>query len=64
VLQPILFYASRVIPPRDGTHGTPSTARTIGSSAQLAQPLLILAVVFAIGFWVFNRSAGPIAENL
>jgi ABC-2 type transport system permease protein len=46
------------------THGTPSAAQAIGSWAELAQPLLIVVIVFVIGFWVFNRSAGLIAENL
>ncbi|HEV3046139.1 MAG TPA: ABC transporter permease [Solirubrobacteraceae bacterium] len=46
------------------THGTPSAAQAIGGWAALAQPALIVVAFFAIGFWVFNRSAGLIAENL
>lgn len=46
------------------THGTPSAAQVMGSWARLGLPILIVVAVFAIGFWVFNRSAGLIAENL
>jgi ABC-2 type transport system permease protein len=46
------------------TNGTPSAGQVLGGWAQLAGPLLIVVVAFAIGFWVFNRSAGLIAENL
>ena len=46
------------------THGTPSSASLLGGWLQLLEPLLIVAAVFALGFWVFNRSAGLIAENL
>jgi ABC-2 type transport system permease protein len=46
------------------THGTPSSGQVLGSWAALAEPGLLVVVVFALGFWVFNRSAGLIAENL
>jgi ABC-2 type transport system permease protein len=46
------------------THSTPSSGQLLGSWAALAEPALIVTVVFALGFWVFNRSAGLIAENL
>jgi ABC-2 type transport system permease protein len=46
------------------THATPSAGQVFGSWAGLAGPLLIVAVIFALGFWVFNRSAPLIAENL
>jgi ABC-2 type transport system permease protein len=46
------------------TGRTPSAAQVMGSWGQLAQPVLIVVVVFVVGFWVFNRSAGLIAENL
>jgi len=46
------------------THGTPSAGQAIGSWAGLVGPLAIVAVVFVLGFWVFNRSAPLIAENL
>ncbi len=46
------------------THSTPSAERLLGGWAGMAEAGLIVAVVFALGFWVFNRSAGLIAENL
>jgi ABC-2 type transport system permease protein len=46
------------------THGTPSAGQLLGGWAQLAEPMLLVVVVFALGFWVFNRSAPLIAENL
>ena len=46
------------------THSTPSAGQVLGSWAALAEPAAIVVAVFAVGFWVFNRSAGLIAENL
>jgi ABC-2 type transport system permease protein len=46
------------------THGTISAGEALGSWAGLLQPLGVTAVVFALGFWVFNRSAPYVAENL
>jgi ABC-2 type transport system permease protein len=46
------------------THGTPSSGQVLGGWAVLAEPILIVAAVFLLGFWVFNRSARLIAENL
>jgi ABC-2 type transport system permease protein len=46
------------------THGTPSAENLVGGWGALMAPFLIVAAVFALGFWVFNRSAGLIAENL
>jgi ABC-2 type transport system permease protein len=46
------------------THSTPSAERLLGGWTGMLEPALIVAVVFALGFWVFNRSAGLIAENL
>jgi ABC-2 type transport system permease protein len=46
------------------TQGTPSAANAIGSSVALLAPLGIVVGVFALGFWVFNRSAPLVAENL
>jgi ABC-2 type transport system permease protein len=46
------------------THATPSAGATIGSWAGLLGPLAITAGVFALGFWVFNRTAPLVAENL
>ncbi len=46
------------------THATPSAGETIGSWAGLLGPLAVTVAVFALGFWVFNRSAPQVAENL
>lgn len=46
------------------THGTPSASQVFGSWPPVFEPVLIVVVVFVLGFWVFNRSAGLIAENL
>ncbi len=46
------------------THATPSAAALLGGWWALIEPVAIVAVVFALGFWVFNRSAPLIAENL
>ena len=46
------------------THGTPSAAQVTGGWAPLVAPLLIVVGMFALGFYVFNRSAPLIAENL
>jgi ABC-2 type transport system permease protein len=46
------------------THGTPSAADLIGGWTGLLAPLAIVLGVFAVGFWVFNRSAPLVAENL
>jgi ABC-2 type transport system permease protein len=41
-----------------------SAGQTMGSWAALLEPLALVAVIFAIGFWVFNRAAPHIAEDL
>ncbi len=46
------------------THATPSAGETIGSWAGLVGPVAVTVAVFALGFWVFNRSAPQVAENL
>jgi hypothetical protein len=46
------------------THGTPSAEHVIGSWTAMLGPLAIVIGVFALGFWVFNRSAPLVAENL
>jgi len=46
------------------THATPSAGAAIGSWAWLLGPLAVAAGAFALGFWVFNRSAPLVAENL
>ena len=45
-------------------HSTLSAGQALGGWSQLAAPLAIVAAVFALGFWVFNRSAPLVAENL
>ncbi len=46
------------------THGTISAGQALGSWAGLLEPLGVTVAVFALGFWVFNRSAPYVAENL
>jgi ABC-2 type transport system permease protein len=45
-------------------HSTLSAGQALGGWAQLVEPLAIVGGVFALGFWVFNRSAPLVAENL
>ena len=42
----------------------PSAAEMIGGAPRLLIPLGIIVAVFALGYWVFNREAPRIAENL
>jgi ABC-2 type transport system permease protein len=42
----------------------PSAAEAIGGAAKLAIPIGTIFVVFALGFWVFQRETPHIAENL
>ncbi len=46
------------------THDTLSAGQALGSWTALLEPLAVTAAVFALGFWVFNRSAPYVAENL
>jgi ABC-2 type transport system permease protein len=46
------------------THATPSAGEALGSWGALVAPLAIVLALFALGFWVFNRSAPRVAENL
>jgi ABC-2 type transport system permease protein len=46
------------------THATPSVAALLGSTAAIALPVGIVLAIFAIGFWVFNRIAPLVAEDL
>jgi ABC-2 type transport system permease protein len=43
---------------------TYSAGQAMGSWAALVEPLALVAIIFAIGFWVFNRAAPHIAEDL
>jgi ABC-2 type transport system permease protein len=44
--------------------GTLSAGQTLGSWAALLEPLALVAAIFVLGFWVFNREAPHIAEDL
>jgi len=46
------------------THGTLTVGQALGSWTAVLAPLAIVAAVFVLGFWVFNRSAPHVAENL
>jgi ABC-2 type transport system permease protein len=46
------------------THGTIGAEQALGSWAGLLEPMAVVVAVFALGFWVFNRSAPFVAENL
>jgi ABC-2 type transport system permease protein len=45
-------------------HATLSAGQLLGGWIYLLEPLGIVALAFALGFWVFNRSAPSVAENL
>jgi ABC-2 type transport system permease protein len=45
-------------------HATLTAGQALGGWAALLEPLALVAAVFALGFWVFNRSAPLVAENL
>ncbi len=46
-------------------HATPSVATLIGGQAiAIVEPTVIVLAVFALGFWVFNRIAPRVAEDL
>ena len=44
--------------------GAPTAAEAIGGAPRLLIPAAIVLVAFALGWWVFNREAPRIAENL
>jgi ABC-2 type transport system permease protein len=46
------------------THGTLTAGQALGGWTWLLAPMAIVIGVFALGFWVFNRSAPMVAENL
>lgn len=46
------------------THATPSVGTLLGSRAAIAAPVAIVLAVFVLGFWVFNRIAPRVAEDL
>jgi ABC-2 type transport system permease protein len=43
---------------------TLSAGQIMGSWVALIEPLALVAAIFVIGFWVFNREAPHIAEDL
>lgn len=45
-------------------HATLSAGNVLGGWIHLLEPLGIVAGIFVLGFWVFNRSAPSVAENL
>lgn len=46
------------------THATPGATELLGSTIALLEPLAIILAVFALGFYVFNRTAPHVAEDL
>jgi len=44
--------------------GTYSAGQALGSWTAVLEPLALVAVLFALGFWYFNREAPHIAEDL
>jgi ABC-2 type transport system permease protein len=44
--------------------GTLSAGQALGGWGALIEPLALVAAIFALGFWVFNRESPHIAENL
>jgi ABC-2 type transport system permease protein len=45
-------------------HATLSAGQVMGSWLALLEPLALVAAILVIGFWVFNREAPHIAEDL
>jgi ABC-2 type transport system permease protein len=45
-------------------HAALSAGQALGSWAALLEPIALVAFVLALGFWVFNRAAPHIAEDL
>jgi ABC-2 type transport system permease protein len=45
-------------------HAALSAGQIMGSWAQLLEPLALVSAIIVIGFWVFNREASHIAEDL
>lgn len=46
------------------THAATSAANALGGEGWLVVPIVISFAIFALGFWVFNRIAPRVAENL
>jgi ABC-2 type transport system permease protein len=45
-------------------HATLSAGQVMGSWAALLEPMALVAGIIVLGFWVFNREAPHIAEDL
>lgn len=45
-------------------HSALSAGQALGSWAALLEPMAIVVAIFVLGFWVFNRAAPHIAEDL
>ncbi len=45
-------------------HATLSAGQIMGSWAALLEPMALVAIIIVVGFWVFNREATHIAEDL
>jgi ABC-2 type transport system permease protein len=45
-------------------HGAPGAGAGLGGTLGLLEPVGLVVVVFALGFYVFNRAAPNVAENL
>lgn len=45
-------------------HAAPSAGQIMGSWLDLIEPLALVALICIVGFWVFNREAPRIAEDL
>jgi ABC-2 type transport system permease protein len=43
---------------------TPSAGSLLGSMTAVAEPIAIVVAIFLFGFWVFNRTAPHVAEDL
>jgi ABC-2 type transport system permease protein len=46
------------------THSTPSAGQVLGSQLAVLEPVGITVAVFVLGFYVFNRTAPRVAEDL
>jgi ABC-2 type transport system permease protein len=46
------------------THTTPSSGALLGSRLALLEPIAVVVGIFVLGFYVFNRTAPRVAENL
>lgn len=46
------------------THATPSVGALLGGQIRILEPVAIVVAIFVLGFWVFNRIAPRVAEDL